>query len=130
MDFDLAEVLQDVAAGKLNASKFRWKPGSSACVVLASRGYPGRFESGKKIEGLTASEQITGVKVLHAGTKRVGDEILTSGGRVLGVTAVGPTLGAALGSAYAAADRIHFDGMHYRRDIGRHQRNSLGASGN
>lgn len=129
MDFDLAEVLQDVAAGRLSASKLRWKPGASACVVLTSGGYPGRFEMGKKIDGLIGAEQITGVRVLHAGTKRVGDEILTSGGRVLGVTAVGATLGAALGSAYAAADRIHFDSMHYRRDIGRHA-SSLKASGN
>ena len=129
MDFDLAEVLEDVAAGRLDASKLRWKPGASACVVLASGGYPGRFAVEKKIEGLTAAEQITGVKVLHAGTKRVGDEILTNGGRVLGVTAVGPTLGGALGPAYAAADRIRFDGMHYRRDIGRHA-SSLKASGN
>ncbi len=130
MDFDLAEVLEDVARGTLQPSKLLWKPGASACVVLASRGYPGKFESGKRIEGLTASEEITGVIVLHAGTKRVGAEIVTSGGRVLGVTAVGPTLGAALRSAYAAADRIHFDGMHYRRDIGRHPVNSLKASGN
>lgn len=129
MDFDLPEPLQDVAAGLLNASKLRWKPGASACVVLTSGGYPGRFESGKKIDGLTRAQQITGVKVLHAGTKRVGEEVLTSGGRVLGVTAVGPTLGAALGSAYAAADRIHFDGMHFRRDIGRHL-SSLKATGN
>ena len=129
MDFDLAEVLQDVAADRLNASKLRWKQGASACVVLASGGYPGRFETGKKIEGLTAAEQIGGVKVLHAGTKSESEDIVTSGGRVLGVTAVGPTLGAALGSAYAAADKIHFDGMHYRRDIGRHV-NSLKASGN
>ena len=129
MNFDLAEVLQHLAAGRFDASKLRWKPGASACVVLASGGYPGRFETGKKIEGLTAAEKVTGVKVLHAGTKRVGDEIVTSGGRVLGVTAAGPTLGAALGSAYAAADKIRFDGMHYRRDIGRHV-NSLKATGN
>jgi phosphoribosylamine--glycine ligase len=129
MDFDLADVLQDAAVGNLKASKLRWKPGASACVVLASGGYPGKFPSGKRIEGLTASEQITGVKVLHAGTKRVGEEVLTGGGRVLGVTAVGPNLGAALGSAYAAAERIHFDGMHYRKDIGR-RLNSLKASGN
>ena len=129
MNFDLAEVLQDVAAGRLDALKLRWKPGVSACLVLASGGYPGRFETGKKIEGLTGAEQITGVKVLHAGTKRVGDEILTSGGRVLGVTASGPTLGAALGTAYAAVEKIHFERMHYRRDIGRHA-SSLKASGN
>jgi len=129
MDFDLAEVLLDVADGNLRASNLRWKPGASVCVVLASGGYPGKFESGKRIEGLTGAEQITGVSVFHAGTKRVGEEIVTSGGRVLGVTAAGPTLGAALGSAYEAAARIRFEGMHYRKDIGRHG-TSLKASGN
>jgi phosphoribosylamine---glycine ligase len=128
MDFDLAEVLEDVASGSLIASKLRWKPGASACVVLASGGYPGKFETGKPVDGLASAEQIPGVKVLHAGTKRVGNEIVTSGGRVLGVTSLGPTLGAALGSAYAAAERIRFARMHYRRDIGRHG-NSLSASG-
>src|SRR5207253_545876 len=106
----------------------RWKPGASACVVLASGGYPGKFQTGKPVDGLASAEQIAGVKVLHAGTKRVGNEIVTSGGRVLGVTAVGPTLGAALGSAYAAAEKIRFDRMHYRKDIGR-QGNTLRATG-
>ena len=129
MDFDLAEVLRDVAGGSLTPSKLKWGAGASACVVLASGGYPGRFETGREVSGLTGAEQITGVKVLHAGTKRFGDQICTSGGRVLGVTAVGPTLGEALGLAYAAADRIHFEGMHYRKDIGRHL-SSLKASGN
>jgi phosphoribosylamine---glycine ligase len=118
MNFDLAEVLNDTAAGKLDPSKLHWKPGASACVVLASDGYPGKFVSGKRIDGLTAAEQITGVKVLHAGTKRVTDSILTNGGRVLGVTAAGPTLEGALTAVYAATGRIHFAGMHYRRDIG------------
>lgn len=129
MDFDLAEVLADVAGGNLIASKLRWKPGASACVVLASGGYPGKFETGKPVDGLASAEQITGVKVFHAGTKRVGDEIVTSGGRVLGVSAVGPTLGMALASAYGAAERIRFDRMHYRKDIGQ-QGNCLKASGN
>lgn len=129
MDFDLAEVLRDLASGSLLASKLVWKPGASACVVLASGGYPGKFETGKPVDGLASAERIAGVKVFHAGTKRVGGEIVTSGGRVLGVTSVGPTLGAALGSAYAAAEKIRFDRMHYRRDIGRHG-NSLRASGN
>lgn len=120
MDFDLAEVLADVAAGKLDPSKLRWKPGAGACVVLASGGYPGKFESGKRIEGLTAAEQITGVKVLHAGTKLVGETVVTNGGRVLGVTAPGASLDAALWAAYAGAVKIHFDGMHYRKDIGAH----------
>ena len=129
MDFDLADVLLNVAEGNLSASKLRWKPGASACVVLASGGYPGKFETGKRIDGLTSVARITGVTVLHAGTKRVGEEILTSGGRVLGVTAAGPTLGVALGSAYEVAAKIRFDSMHYRKDIGRHG-NSLKASGN
>ena len=120
MDFDLAEVLRDVAAGTLEPSKLTWKSGASVCVVLASGGYPGKFEVGKRIEGLTTADQITGVKVLHAGTKRAGEAIVTSGGRVLGVTAAGPSLDAALSSAYKAAARIHFDGMHYRKDIGAH----------
>jgi phosphoribosylamine--glycine ligase len=120
MDFDLAEVLDDAAAGKLDPSKLHWKPGASACVVLASGGYPGKFASGKQIDGLTSAEQITGVKVLHAGTKRVSDSILTSGGRVLGVTAAGPTLNEALTVVYEASRRIHFDGMQYRKDIGAH----------
>jgi phosphoribosylamine--glycine ligase len=120
MDFDLAEVLSDVAAGRLGPSKLRWKPGAGACVVLASGGYPGKFEKGKRVEGLTAAEQITGVKVLHAGTKLVGNTVVTDGGRVLGVTAATATLDNALAAAYAAASRIHFEGMHYRRDIGAH----------
>jgi phosphoribosylamine---glycine ligase len=120
MDFDLAEILSDVAAGRLDPSKLRWKPGASACVVLTSGGYPGKFESGKKIDGLTYLEQVTGVKVLHAGTKLVGDTLVTNGGRVLGVTASGKTLEAALASAYQAVLKIHFDGMHYRKDIGAH----------
>jgi phosphoribosylamine--glycine ligase len=119
-NFDLTEILTDVAAGRLDPSKLRWKPGASACVVLASGGYPGKFENGKKIEGLTSLDRITGVKVLHAGTKLIGDTVVTNGGRVLGVTTTAKTLEAALGSAYQAASKIHFEGMHYRKDIGAH----------
>lgn len=120
MDFDLAKVLSDVAAERLDPSKLRWNSGASACIVLASGGYPGKFESGKRIEGLTGVEQITGVKVLHAGTRREGDSVITSSGRVLGVTATGSSLQLALASAYTAVARIHFEGMHYRKDIGAH----------
>ncbi len=118
MDFDLAEVLGDVAGGKLDPSKLRWKPGASACVVLTSGGYPGKFENGKQIEGLTASEQDTGARVLHAGTKLSGQTVVTNGGRVLGITAAGSMLELALAKSYEAAAKIHFDGMHYRKDIG------------
>src|SRR5438477_1861131 len=120
IDFDLAEVLSDVAAGHLDSSKLRWKRGAAACVVLTSGGYPGKFETGKKIDGLTAAERLTGVKVLHAGTKLMGDCVFSSGGRVLGVTASAASLKTALVSAYEAAAKVHFDGMHYRKDIGAH----------
>lgn len=122
-DFDIAEVLADSAAGRLDPEKLRWRPGASVCLVLASGGYPGRFATGKLITGLAVAEQVGGVKVLHAGTARRtsldnGVEVVTSGGRVLGVTSVGPTLEAALEAAYRGAAKIHFDGAHYRKDIG------------
>ena len=117
MDFDLAEVLADIAGGRLDPSKLKWKSGASVCVVLASGGYPGKFEPGKKITGLTAAEQVKGVKVFHAGTACQGDSLVTNGGRVLGVTAAAGSLEAAVAAAYAAAGTIHFDGMHYRKDI-------------
>jgi phosphoribosylamine--glycine ligase len=120
LDFDLAEILSDVAAGRLDPSKLRWKPGAGACVVLTSGGYPGKFENGKRIEGLTAAENNTGVKVLHAGTKLAEGAVVTNGGRVLGVTTAAATLEAALALAYEAAPKIHFEGMHYRKDIGAH----------
>jgi phosphoribosylamine---glycine ligase len=116
-DFDLAEVLADVAAVRLDPAKMRWKPGGSVCVVLASAGYPGKFEISKGIDGLTDIRQHTGVMVLHAGTKRDGTSLVTSGGRVLGVTAAGRSLDAAVAAAYDAVRRIHFEGMHYRKDI-------------
>ena len=120
MDFDLAHVLAELAAGILEPSRLKWKPGASVCVVIASEGYPGKFETGKRIDGLTAAEHVNGVKVFHAGTRRQGDSILTGSGRVLGVTAPGASLETALGKAYEAAGKIHFEGMHYRRDIGAH----------
>jgi phosphoribosylamine--glycine ligase len=126
-DFDLAEVLASVAAGQLQPEELKWKPGASACVVLASRGYPGKFETGKEILGLNQAAQIQGVKVLHAGTRLEGGKIVTSGGRVLGVTAVGDTTESAIQKAYEAASQISFEGMHFRRDIGRHGRQSLAA---
>lgn len=118
MDFDLAEVLRDVAAGRLDPSKLRWKRGASVCVVLTSEGYPGKYTSGKPIDGLTSLSEQTGVVVFHAGTKLHSPKILTNGGRVLGVTALGSSLDRALAAVYSATEKIHFDGMHYRKDIG------------
>src|SRR5258708_34690862 len=80
LDFDLAEILSDVAAGRLDPSNLRWKPGARACVVLTSGGYPGRFENGKRIGGLTTMGQITRGKGLHARTKIAGETVLTNRG--------------------------------------------------
>jgi phosphoribosylamine---glycine ligase len=118
VDFDLADVLMEAATGRLEASKLKWKSGASVCVVAASAGYPGKFQTGKAIQGLTDLSPNTGVKILHAGTQKIGDEIVTAGGRVLGVTASGELLDAALAEAYAAMDKIEFEGKQFRRDIG------------
>jgi phosphoribosylamine--glycine ligase len=120
MDFDLAEILEDVAAGRLRPEKLRWKKGASVCVVLASGGYPGKFETGKKIEGLTSIKRNTGVEIFQAGTRLEEGSLVSSGGRVLGVTAASDSLETALSLAYQAAAKIHFDGIHYRKDIAAH----------
>jgi phosphoribosylamine--glycine ligase len=117
MDFDLVEVLSDAASGRLDPSRLHWKPGASVCVVLASGGYPGKFQTNKTITGLTDINRNSGVEVFHAGTKRSGDLMVTNGGRVLGVTAPAPSIEVALEKAYGAIRKIHFEGMHYRRDI-------------
>jgi phosphoribosylamine--glycine ligase len=117
-DFDLAEALINLATRRFDANEWKWKSGASACVVMTSGGYPGRFETRKVIRGLTSIPDMSGVKVLHAGTQLQGDVLVTSGGRVLGVTALAPSLETALSEVYAGAAKIHFDGMHYRTDIG------------
>ena len=118
MDFDLPQVLAELAGGILEPSRLQWKPGASVCIVATSGGYPGKYPVGKRIDGLTDAESINGVKVFHAGTRHQGNSIVTDGGRVLGITTAGPSLEAALATAYQAAAKIRFDGMHYRRDIG------------
>jgi len=118
MDFDLAVALEAVASRKLSTFKPAWRPGASACVVMASGGYPDSFETGKRIEGLAAAAALPDVAVFHAGTKRECDDIVTSAGRVLGVTAAAASLEQALQKAYEAVNKIHFNGAHYRTDIG------------
>jgi phosphoribosylamine--glycine ligase len=118
MDFDLAAALDAVASRKLTGFKPAWKPGASACVVMTSGGYPGPFETGKQIEGLAEASALPDVAVFHAGTRREGNSVVTSGGRVLGVTAMAGNLEQAVCKAYEAVDRIHFAGAHYRTDIG------------
>jgi phosphoribosylamine--glycine ligase len=117
MDFDLAQVLSELASGILEPARLKWKPGASVCVVMASGGYPGKFVTGKRIDGLTDAERVNGVRVFHAGTAREGDSIVTSGGRVLGVTAAAHSVERALATVYEAAAKIHFEGAHYRKDI-------------
>jgi phosphoribosylamine--glycine ligase len=108
-----------VARGELEAVKPRWSQEAATCVVLASAGYPGSYESGKVITGLDQAEEVEGVVVFHAGTRRRPDgQIETAGGRVLGVTSRAATLAEATARAYQAVSRIHFEGAHYRRDIG------------
>jgi phosphoribosylamine--glycine ligase len=118
MDFDLAEALEAAATRKLHAFKPAWKAGASVSVVMSSRGYPGSYETGKKIEGLAEANALPDVAVFHAGTRREGDSIVTSGGRVLSVTATAPSLEQAIAKAYHAVDKIHFEGAHFRADIG------------
>jgi phosphoribosylamine--glycine ligase len=117
MEFDLAQVLAELAAGILEPGRLKWKPGSSVCVVMASAGYPGKFPISKQIDGLTDSARVNGVQIFHAGTVRQAGAILTSGGRVLGVTAAGASVERTLATVYETAAKIHFDGAHYRKDI-------------
>lgn len=116
MDFDLAAALEATSAGRLSQVQARWKPGASVCVVMASGGYPGDFETGKSIEGLDAAAS-SGAVVFHAGTRREGNRFFTSGGRVLGVTAAAANLAEALRVSYGACNSIRFHRAHFRRDI-------------
>jgi phosphoribosylamine--glycine ligase len=118
MQTDLAPLLFAAARGAMPEMRMQWKPGPSVCIVLASGGYPGAFSAGKPIHGIGAAEA-TGATVFQAGTRQPASELETAGGRVLGVTASGPDLAAAIDNAYAAARLIYFDDMHYRSDIGR-----------
>ena len=118
LESDLAEVLEKLAAGRLAGTDLAWSPGASVCVVLASGGYPGQYETGKPIAGLDAAAALDNVVVFHAGTRKADGGFVTAGGRVLGVTARGPDLRAAVARAYAAAGKIKFEGRHYRKDIG------------
>ena len=115
---DFAELGAALCAGRLADYKAAWHPGAAVCVVLASGGYPGAYEKGKKITGIEDAEKDSRVAVFHAGTKCTGEDILTDGGRVLGVTSTDGDLSRAIQRAYKAVDKIHFDGMHCRRDIG------------
>ena len=117
LDSDLFELLMVTVEGRLEEADVRWNPKPAVCVVMASRGYPGEYAKGLPITGLEAAGSLPDVHVFHAGTRRVGDHIITAGGRVFGVTALGADLAAAQRRAYDAVQQIHFDGACFRRDI-------------
>lgn len=119
LESDLFRVFQAVTQGQLRQINLRWSPQSSACVVLASQGYPGSYQCGVPIKGLDGFPSIDGLEVFHAGTsKSESGNFITSGGRVLGITAAAVTLDQALQNCYGAIERIAWEGMQYRRDIG------------
>jgi phosphoribosylamine--glycine ligase len=117
LESDLVDTLEACVEGRLAESTLRWSRGASVCVVASSGGYPGSYKTGLPITGLGAAAQVPGVQVFHAGTAQVGGQMITAGGRVLGVTAAADTLGEALARAYQAMGEIEFEGIYYRRDI-------------
>ena len=117
MESDLLEAIEASIEGRVSEGDFRWSAEPAVCVVMASGGYPGTFEAGKRITGIEDAERMYGVKVFHAGTNQRDGAYYTSGGRVLGVTARGDDLPEAVDRAYDAVMKIRFDGMHYRKDI-------------
>jgi len=117
LETDLLELLDASVSGTLAGVKMKWSPLASVCVVMASDGYPGNYPKGKVITGLDAANALSHTKVFHAGTVLKDGQVVTNGGRVLGVTALGKDLKAAQAAAYAAVGKIHFDGAHFRRDI-------------
>ncbi len=119
IDEPLAPILAAAADGALSQSSCRVKPERAVCVVMASRGYPESSESGQPIEGVDAAEALPGVSVCHAGTAMRDGTLVTAGGRVLTVVGRGPDFKLAIDRAYAGVAKIRFDGMQYRRDIGR-----------
>ena len=114
---DLLEVMLAVCDGKLNTINIQWDPRPAVCVVISSGGYPGNYEKGKVIEGLDEAAKMKDVMVFHAGTAKQDGKIVTNGGRVLGVTALGDTIAEAKTRAYEAVDVIRFEGAYCRRDI-------------
>jgi phosphoribosylamine--glycine ligase len=127
LDGDLVELMIEAAAGSLAGVKVRTLPGAAVCVVLASGGYPASYEKGKTITFAPGLEKMKDVFIFHAGTSSVDSKIVTSGGRVLGVTGLGADTARAVRAAYAAIKKISFEGMYYRSDIAYREINRLKA---
>jgi phosphoribosylamine--glycine ligase len=114
---DFMDIAMAIAEGRLADIRIEWKPDPAVCVVVSSQGYPGQYRKGDVITGLDEADRLEGVQVFHAGTTFRDSKVVTSGGRVLGVTATGSDIADAKARAYEAVNLIHFDGMHYRKDI-------------
>ncbi|HUA99070.1 MAG TPA: phosphoribosylamine--glycine ligase [Terracidiphilus sp.] len=125
LESDLIEALEACVEGRLAGTELRWAPGASACVIASSAGYPGSYRTGLPIRGLEAATRVPGVEIFHSGTALADGQLVTAGGRVLGVTAAAATLDDALARAYEAMAEIEFEGMYYRRDIGHRARRKL-----
>ncbi len=128
LDSDLLDAVEASIQGRVSDGDFKWSSDAAACVVIASAGYPGHYATGKAITGLAEAGALPGVKVFHAGTAKKDGQIVTSGGRVLGVTAHATDLAAAVERAYEACSKIRFEGMHFRRDIAARALKQSGAS--
>lgn len=118
LETDLYEIFDAVIEERLDEIDIKWRDGGAVCVVLASGGYPVKYESGYEITGIEDAQALGDITVFHAGTKNVDGKIVTAGGRVLGVTAVADSLDAAIKKVYEGVEKVHFDKMHYRKDIG------------
>ncbi len=121
LDYDFCEIIENAIDGNLEEIKdnVKWKDEAAVCVVMASGGYPESYKKGYEIKGLDEVKNMENVVVFHAGTKKEGNKIVTSGGRVLGVTALGKTIPEAIENAYKAVSKISWTDVHYRKDIGK-----------
>jgi phosphoribosylamine--glycine ligase len=124
LETDLVEIMEAIIEDRLDKIEVKWSKNSAVCVVLASGGYPGKYEKGKEIKGLEEVNQMENVIAYHAGTKYLASRqtgnsgFFTNGGRVLGITSLADDIPGAIKRAYEAVDKIDFEGMHYRKDIG------------
>ncbi len=119
LDSDLVEIMQACIDGRLGEIDVKWKQGAACCVIMSSKGYPDKYEKGKVITGVEEANRMGGAIVFHAGTSLSEGRLVTSGGRVLGVTGVGASIAEAIRKAYFGVSCISFEGMHYRKDIGK-----------
>ncbi len=118
LESDLVDALEACIDGKLAETAMRWSPGAAACVVASSAGYPGSYKTGLPVCGLTNAAMVPGVQVFHSGTAKLGNQLVTSGGRVLCAAATGDSLQESLARAYQAMAEVQFEGIYFRHDIG------------